>query len=224
MRSSLTGRERVTRAIEHRDHDRVLRHETFWGETIARWQSEEVFGNADTVIDMLECDTAEIWREKDKPALLASKVELGIHGAVREHAQARESGRWRCLVSVETFRSGAQAARRRLRWSPRTRLDPGHFANAHRSRPARLRGDSRGWRRARRVWIYGDVAYKHATMCPPAMYRELVFPDHRRLARWAHERGMKFVYHTDGDINSVHPLLGKRAAMFGDEGFEHDAG
>jgi uroporphyrinogen-III decarboxylase len=35
------------------------------------------------------------------------------------------------------------------------------------------------------------------------MYRELIWPDHKRLADWAHAHRMKFIYHTDGDVNAV---------------------
>ena len=53
------------------------------------------------------------------------------------------------------------------------------------------------------LWIYGDMAFNHATLCSPAMYRELIWPSHTRLADWAHQHGMKFIYHTDGDVNGV---------------------
>lgn len=52
-------------------------------------------------------------------------------------------------------------------------------------------------------WIYGDMAYNHATMCSPAMYRALVWPQHKRLADWAHARGMKLIYHSDGNVSGV---------------------
>ena len=35
------------------------------------------------------------------------------------------------------------------------------------------------------LWIYGDMAYNHATMCSPQMYRDIVWPCHKRLADWA---------------------------------------
>jgi uroporphyrinogen decarboxylase len=35
------------------------------------------------------------------------------------------------------------------------------------------------------------------------MYHELIWPDHKRLADWAHKHGMKFIFHTDGDVNGV---------------------
>ena len=53
------------------------------------------------------------------------------------------------------------------------------------------------------LWIYGDMAFKSSTMCSPQMYRELFWPDHKRLADWAHAHNMKFIYHTDGDVNGV---------------------
>jgi uroporphyrinogen-III decarboxylase len=34
------------------------------------------------------------------------------------------------------------------------------------------------------------------------MYRELIWPQHRRMCDWAHQRGMKFIYHTDGDVRA----------------------
>jgi uroporphyrinogen decarboxylase len=56
------------------------------------------------------------------------------------------------------------------------------------------------------LWIYGDMAFKTATLCSPAMYKELIWPDHKRLADWAHCHNMKFIYHTDGDVNGVMDL------------------
>ncbi|MEO1237773.1 MAG: uroporphyrinogen decarboxylase family protein [Planctomycetota bacterium] len=53
------------------------------------------------------------------------------------------------------------------------------------------------------IWTYGDMAYNHATFCSPAMYRELIWPQHVRLVEFAHKRGMKFIYHTDGNVNGV---------------------
>jgi uroporphyrinogen decarboxylase len=35
------------------------------------------------------------------------------------------------------------------------------------------------------------------------MYRELIWPDHQRLADFAHAHGLKAIYHTDGDVNGV---------------------
>src|ERR1039458_8410629 len=36
----MTGRERVNRMFLRQDHDRIPRCESFWGETLVRWESE----------------------------------------------------------------------------------------------------------------------------------------------------------------------------------------
>jgi uroporphyrinogen decarboxylase len=56
------------------------------------------------------------------------------------------------------------------------------------------------------LWIYGDMAFKTATFCSPEMYRDIIWPDHKRLAEWAHAHRMKIIFHTDGDVNGVMDL------------------
>ncbi|NUN93616.1 MAG: hypothetical protein HUU04_07530 [Verrucomicrobiae bacterium] len=63
------------------------------------------------------------------------------------------------------------------------------------------------------LWIYGDMAFNHATFCSPRMYRELIWPDHKRLADWAHAHRMKMIFHTDGNVNAVLDL-------YADAGFD----
>jgi len=31
------------------------------------------------------------------------------------------------------------------------------------------------------IWIYGDMAFKTGTFCSPAMYREVIWPQHKRI-------------------------------------------
>jgi len=45
----LTSCERVNRMMERRDHDRIPRHESFWAETITRWQGEGLEGDTSAV-------------------------------------------------------------------------------------------------------------------------------------------------------------------------------
>lgn len=52
-------------------------------------------------------------------------------------------------------------------------------------------------------WIYGDMAFKNMTFCSPATYRELIWPQHKRIADWAHTHGMKMIFHSDGDLRRV---------------------
>ena len=57
------------------------------------------------------------------------------------------------------------------------------------------------------VWVFGDVGYNHGSFFSPAAYGELIRPDHMRLCDWAHQRGMKFIYHTDGDVRLLLDLF-----------------
>lgn len=50
-----------------------------------------------------------------------------------------------------------------------------------------------------------DLGYKTAPFISPSMYRELVFPHHKRLCDYMAERGVRAVLHSDGDIRPLIP-------------------
>jgi hypothetical protein len=54
--AKLTGQERVNRCFARMDHDRFPRHESFWPETIVRWQDEGLLGDETAVLNLLEGD------------------------------------------------------------------------------------------------------------------------------------------------------------------------
>jgi uroporphyrinogen decarboxylase len=56
-------------------------------------------------------------------------------------------------------------------------------------------------------WIWGDIAYCRGTFFSPQMYRDILYPLHRRLIGFFVDRGLPVVYHSDGDIRQVLPLL-----------------
>lgn len=56
-------------------------------------------------------------------------------------------------------------------------------------------------------WIWGDIAYGKGTLFSIEMYKELLHPFQKRLAGFFRERGLPVVYHTDGDVRKVIPLL-----------------
>src|SRR5690242_15226342 len=56
MAAKMDGRERVARMFARRDQDRIPRHESFWSDTIERWQGEGLNGDRATVLDMLQTD------------------------------------------------------------------------------------------------------------------------------------------------------------------------
>jgi uroporphyrinogen decarboxylase len=57
------------------------------------------------------------------------------------------------------------------------------------------------------LWVWDDLGFKHRPFMSPAMYRELVFPAHRRLFDFAHSHKLPVVLHCDGFIEPLLPHL-----------------
>lgn len=258
--STLTSRERVNAMFERKDHDRIPRHETFWTETIERWQGEGLDGDQQAVLDRLGsdfqgvcwawpapypgqwtvldedqttklilnpwgqkervwkgrsgtpehlgfcCNSPDDWFGTIKPLILKHVPHLDIDQTVANAAEARQRDKWSYFAGVESFEQtrrllGDETTLIAMATEPDWVLDVSRthtdvmLATYQRALDAGAKPDG--------LWIYGDMAYNHATMCSPAMYRELIWPDHQRLADFAHRNGMKFIYHTDGDVNGV---------------------
>ena len=263
-KASLTGQERVNRAMERRPQDRVPRHDSFWGETIERWKSEGLAGDHETVLTRLgtdfqslcwvwpsvfpgqntlvtedaetrvvrdsqgkrvrywknksgtpehlgfECDCRRIWEERFKPLLLDTGLQVDPEAARRNFRLGRSKGLWCHLTGVEPFEEtrslmGDEITLLAMAEDPEWIRDVSItftdqvLRNLDAVMATGIQPDG--------LWIYGDMAFKTATMCSPAMYRELIWPDHRRLADWAHAHRLKFIYHTDGNINGVMDLF-----------------
>jgi uroporphyrinogen decarboxylase len=259
----MTSRERVDRMFHRRDQDRVPRYDSFWGDTISRWQNEGLNGDASTVLDLLEsdfydlcwvwptafpgreqvvsmdaetrvvrdsqgklvrywrgksgtpehlgfeCDSRDAWEKRFKPALLSSGLQLDPEAVKRRYQIGRERGKWCCLTGVEGFEEtrslmGDEITLMAMAEDPEWVRDVSRtftnvvMRNFDAAMSTGIEPDG--------LWIYGDMAFKTATMCSPTMYKELIWPDHKRLADWAHCHNMKFIYHTDGDVNGVMDL------------------
>ena len=256
----LTGQERVNRMFARRDHDRVPRHDSFWAETIARWQSEGLTGGAPAALERLqndlhslnwlwpmaypgreevismdaetrvvrdgngklvrywrnksgtpdhlgfECDSRAKWENVFKPALLATGLQLDPAAIAKEFQTGRAGGRWCHLTGVESFEEtrslmGDEITLMAMVEDPDWVRDVSKtftdvmLVNLNAALATGITPDG--------LWIYGDMAFKTSTMCSPQMYRDLIWPDHKRLADWAHAHNLKFIYHTDGDVNGV---------------------
>lgn len=156
-----------------------------------------------------ECDSRQAWQTRFKPALLKTGLHVNLEEVKKNHAFARSRGRWCHLTGAESFE-----ATRKLLGDVVTLIamaeDPDWIRDISRTHTDLVLRDFEAIVAAGidfdGVWIYGDMAYNHATMCSPAMYRDLIWPDHKRLADWTHAHGGKFIYHTDGDINGVMDL------------------
>ncbi len=57
------------------------------------------------------------------------------------------------------------------------------------------------------LWVWDDLGFKNKPFMSPAMYRELVFPAHKRLFDFAHARGLPVVLHCDGFVEGLLPAL-----------------
>ncbi|MDF1513225.1 MAG: uroporphyrinogen decarboxylase family protein, partial [Anaerolineae bacterium] len=50
-----------------------------------------------------------------------------------------------------------------------------------------------------------DLGYRTSSLISPKLYRELVFPHHKRLCDYFSKRNLKTFLHTDGDISGLIP-------------------
>lgn len=156
-----------------------------------------------------ECDSREVWEKKYKPSLLANAIQVDLDLAAANYARGRARDKWIFLTGVETFEET-----RSLMGDEITLMgmveDPDWIRDVSVTfTDVLLRNFEAVLAKGIQpdgLWIYGDMAYNHSTICAPSMYRELIWPEHKRIADWAHAHGMKLIYHTDGDINGVMDL------------------
>jgi uroporphyrinogen decarboxylase len=57
------------------------------------------------------------------------------------------------------------------------------------------------------MWVWDDLGFKRRPFMSPAMYKELIFPGHKRLFEFAHARGLPVILHADGLVESLVPHL-----------------
>lgn len=256
----LTGRERVQRMFERRDHDRIPRYDTYWDETITRWAEEGLQGGFDGALELLQtdfhsigvawpsafpnqefvleedtetklvrdkwgaigrfwkhksgtpehvgfdCDTRDKWEQVYKPAFVNSPIQSDIQAMKGSHARGRRADRWVLWHAAESFE-----VTRKMMGDEIVMIAMATDADWVRDVSSTytdalirefeaivasgIEGDG--------IFMWGDMAYNKNTFCSPTMYREIIWPDHKRLADWAHAHDMKFIYHTDGNINRV---------------------
>lgn len=175
-----------------------------WGNTVRYWKERS--GTPEHVA--FGCQTRQQWFEVYKPALLRHPTFVRPGPSYEDWQVGRRNGRWTYLCGLETF----EMTRRQV--GDETFLmaladDPEWATDMSRTMTDLVLRDFeillRRGLEPDGVWIYGDMAYRRGPMCSPAMYRELIWPDHRRMAEWAHDHGLPFIFHTDGDVNCLIP-------------------
>ncbi|MBT5875906.1 MAG: hypothetical protein HOH43_20940 [Candidatus Latescibacteria bacterium] len=55
------------------------------------------------------------------------------------------------------------------------------------------------------AWFFDDLGWTAAPLISPEMYRELVFPHHKRLCDYFGDRNLKTILHSDGNIGPLIP-------------------
>lgn len=152
------------------------------------------------------CKDRHQWETEYKQRYLDAAPSFNLDASFRDVAMARRNGRWSYFAGLETFEMarklvGDETFLIAMAEEPEWVID---MSNTFTDVVLRDLDDL--WEEGLcpdGLWIYGDMAYRRGTMCGPKFYRNLVWPDHKRMADWAHERGLPMIYHTDGDINGV---------------------
>jgi uroporphyrinogen decarboxylase len=57
------------------------------------------------------------------------------------------------------------------------------------------------------LWVWDDMGFKHRPFMSLSMYREMIYPSHKRLYEFAHSHGLSVIHHTDGLIESLIPQM-----------------
>ncbi|MBZ0290657.1 MAG: hypothetical protein K8I30_23735, partial [Anaerolineae bacterium] len=176
-----------------------------WGATGRFWKHKS--GTPEHI--GFDCDSREKWEKVYKPAFVNSPIQADLDAFKEQYAIAKRAGRWIHWHAAESFEG------------TRKMLGDALVAVAMADDPDWVRDISQTYtdcllRECEAVWslgleidglfMWGDMAYNRATFCSPAMYRDIIWPDHKRLADWAHAHDLKFIYHTDGNVNKVMDL------------------
>ena len=57
------------------------------------------------------------------------------------------------------------------------------------------------------IWFYEDMGFKERPFMSPAMYKELIFPAHKRTVDYAHSKGLPVIMHSCGYIEPLLPYM-----------------
>ncbi len=153
-----------------------------------------------------ECDSPEAWHGGIRQRILDTHSPLELDRCRSAHARARRADQWTFFTIVEPFEClrklvGDEATMVGMKEEPEWIVDMAEVTTSRSLRTLQALHDA--GLHPDGLWIYGDMAFNHATFCSPADYKELIWPQHQRLCEWARARGMRTIYHTDGNVNGV---------------------
>ena len=155
-----------------------------------------------------ECDSREFWESAYKPAMENQPLQLEPEAIREKYVQGQRDEKWTYFAGVVAFE-----VLRKILGDEMFMLtlvdDPGWIEDIARTSTDNVLRNYQGLLdagiRPDGIWIFDDMAFKTMTFCSPAMYREIIWPQHKRMADWAHANGMKVIFHSDGDLRGVLP-------------------
>ncbi len=173
-----------------------------WGATTRQWKDRS--GTPEHLC--FECDDAEYWRRRVKPAILAAGPAVDLDAVRLHYCLAQQKKRWCYLTSYGFFEFS-----RHLMGDEVTLIafavEPDWLVDVAETIAELVIRDLQHVLDAGIVFdgvlICDDMAFNHGTLCAPAAYRALIRPSHQRVADWAHQHGLGMIFHTDGNVNAV---------------------
>ena len=57
------------------------------------------------------------------------------------------------------------------------------------------------------IWVFSDLCYKNGMLFSPKFYKDRVLPYHKKFFDFCKTKGMKIIYHCDGYLKELLPLL-----------------
>ncbi len=185
-----------------REDEQTVDYIDSYGATVRYWKNKS--GTPEHLA--FGCDSPEAWRRDYRPAFERYLPQIDEATVCANYRRVCAEERWVCLTTLEAFEGTRRILGDVVSWMGMVE-EPDWLREVSRVwTDATLRGLDRLVElgvKAHGLWCYGDMAFNHATVCSPQTYRDVMWEDHKRLADWAHAHDMKFIFHTDGNVNGV---------------------
>lgn len=153
------------------------------------------------------CTTPDEWMRIFKPALLKIPVQVDPERLRSEARYACDRNRWAMLGTIEGYEFikrliGDEVALIAMATDPHWIRD---IASTYTDVLLQNLEVAFEHLPVHGVFLSADMAYNHAPLFSPQMYRELLMPDHQRIIDFIHQYGAKVIFHTDGQVTPLVP-------------------
>lgn len=196
--------QRPERTLEETDDQRVELDR--YGKTVRSWK------NSDHPPSILAPGVRnwDDWRRL-RPILTPSQEKFNNPVAEAQYEAARQAGHLRVITPAEPMWfvlylcMGFEHGLRVLAREPELAADmiacytDYILAMMDRALARGLRFDA--------LWFWSDLCYRNGMLFSPRTARRLVVPHWTRIGAWCRARDMRFLFHCDGDVHELIPLL-----------------